>query len=78
MTGNEGDGLPPLAHYDFMFEAADRYRARFGEAPPIYEFMGWPAAVTRELAAAVARGEPLTSAEMYRRIGVTPPAGATV
>ena len=60
---------PPAEDYEAMYAAADRYRTRFGEAAPVYQFMGHP----RELAAAMARGEPVTDVELYRRLGMTPP-----
>ncbi len=61
------------ASREAMFRAADAYRRRFGEAPPTWEFMGRPAELARELRAAIRRGEPVTAAELYRRLGMTPP-----
>jgi hypothetical protein len=56
-----------------MFAAADRYRDHFDEAPPVWQFGHRPAALARELLAAVARGEALTAADLYRRLGIEPP-----
>ena len=61
------------ASREAMFRAADAYRRRFGEAPPTREFMGRPAELARELRAAIRRGEPVTAAELYRRLGMAPP-----
>ena len=63
----------PSDPHGAMFRAADAYRRRFGEPAPTWEFMGHPAALARELCAAIRRGEPVTAAELYRRLGMTPP-----
>ena len=72
MTRRQGDGLPPAEDYERMFEMAEAYRAKFGVAVGVYQVMGRPAAVARELAA-LERGQPLSMDELYRRIGMTPP-----
>lgn len=61
------------ASREAMFRAADAYRRRFGEAPPTWRFMGRPAELAHELRAAVRRGEPVTEAELYERLGIEPP-----
>jgi hypothetical protein len=58
---------------DPLGAAVDAYRAAFGEGPPVWQFMGDIPALIRELRAAVARGEPLTDEDLYRRLGQTPP-----
>ena len=50
--------------------AADRYRMRFGMLPPAFEFIGWEWELARELDAAVERGEPLTTEDLYQRLGL--------
>jgi hypothetical protein len=54
-------------------QAADRYRERFGESPPFWEFQGRPRELERELLAAIERGEKVTAAQLYERFGITPP-----
>jgi hypothetical protein len=66
----------PRDDYETMFRAADRYRARFGQAPPTSRFAGKPRELARELDAAVERGAPVTARELYERIGVPPPPDA--
>ena len=53
-----------------MDAAADRYRIRFGMLPPAFEFMGWERELARELDAAVQRGEPVTTEDLYQRLGL--------
>jgi hypothetical protein len=53
-----------------MDAAADRYRMRFGMLPPAFEFMGWERELTSELDAAVERGEPMTTEDLYHRLGI--------
>jgi len=53
-----------------MDAAADRYRMRFGMLPPAFEFMGWERELARELDAAVERGEPLATEDLYQRLGL--------
>jgi len=38
--------------------------------PPPFEFMGWERELTRELDAAVERGEPVTTEDLYQRLGI--------
>ena len=56
-----------------MFRAVDAYRRHFGEAPPTWRFMGRPEALARELRTAVARGQPVTVEDLYRRLDLPPP-----
>jgi hypothetical protein len=64
MTCDEDDDC------EAMDAAADRYRVRFGMSPPTFEFMGWERELARELDAAVQRGEPLTTEDLYQRLGI--------
>jgi hypothetical protein len=64
---------PPPGDYEAMDAAVERYRARFGVGPPVWQFMGRPRDLARELDAAVARGERVTDTELYRRLGMEPP-----
>jgi hypothetical protein len=54
-------------------EAADRYRARFGEPAPTWEFMGYPRELEAALNEDIERGEQVTAAQLYERFGLTPP-----
>jgi hypothetical protein len=56
-----------------MDVAIARYMARFRRSPAVYPFMGRPLDLARELDAAVARGDPLSTLETYRRLGMEPP-----
>ena len=38
--------------------------------PPPFEFMGWERELMRELDAAVERGEPVTTDDLYQRLGI--------
>jgi hypothetical protein len=53
-----------------MDAAADRYRIWFGMLPPAFEFMGWEWELARELDAAVERGEPVTTEDLYQRLAL--------
>lgn len=53
-----------------MDAAADRYRMRFGMLPPAFEFMGWERELAHELNAAVERGVPVTTDDLYQRLGI--------
>jgi hypothetical protein len=53
--------------------AADRYRERFGEPAPVWEFMGHPRELERALNEAIEAGKPVTAAQLYERFGLTPP-----
>lgn len=67
---HKSDRLPSSVDYEALDAAADRYRVRFGMTPPAFEFMGWERELVSELDAAVERGKPLTSAELYQRLGI--------
>ncbi|MFC7478591.1 hypothetical protein ACFQS7_30020 [Dankookia sp. GCM10030260] len=71
MTCDEDGSLDLSDDSEAMDAAADRYRVRFGMLPPPFEFMGWERELTRELDAAVERGEPLTTEEIYQRLGIS-------
>jgi hypothetical protein len=74
MRDDEGevwDGMP-AAGTDGLDRAVKAYRDRFNVPPPTGEFIGYRAALTREILAAVRRGERLTSAELHCRLGLKP------
>lgn len=52
--------------------AVQLYVSRFGEGPPVWEFIGREAELIREIVVAVERGERLTAADLYRPLGMTP------
>jgi hypothetical protein len=66
----EGGSLTELEDSEAMDAAADRYRIRFGMLPPAFEFMGWERELAHELDAAVERGEPVTTEDLYERLGL--------
>jgi hypothetical protein len=70
MTCDEDGSLELSEDSEAMDAAADRYRVRFGMLPPPFEFMGWERELTRELDAAVERGEPVTTNDLYQRLGI--------
>ena len=70
MTCDEDGSLEPSDDSEAMDAAADRYRIRFGMLPPAFEFMGWERELAHELDAAVERGEPVTTEELYQRLGL--------
>ena len=70
MTCGKDSSLRSSEDSEAMDAAADRYRIRFGMLPPAFEFMGWERELTRELNAAVERGEPLTTEYLYQRLGL--------
>jgi hypothetical protein len=53
--------------------AVRAYVWRFGEGPPVYQFLGKPKKLARELQAAVQRGEPVTAEYLYRALDMWPP-----
>jgi uncharacterized protein (DUF1800 family) len=53
--------------------AVAAYAGRFGVGPPVWQFMGDVPALVRELRAAVARGESVTEADLYRLLKQEPP-----
>ena len=70
MACNEDGSLWLPEDSEVMDAAADRYRVRFGMLPPPFEFMGWERELARELDAAVECGEPVTTEDLYRRLGI--------
>jgi len=70
MAYGEDGSLDGLEDSEAMDAAADRYRMRFGMLPPAFEFMGWERELAHELDAAVERGEPLTTEDLYQRLGL--------
>jgi hypothetical protein len=59
--------------YEALVQAVERYAAYFGRGPEVYRFARRPVDLTREILAAIERGEPLTAAETSRRLGIDPP-----
>ena len=70
MTCDEDDSLRLSEDSEAMDAAADRYRVRFGMLPPPFEFMGWERELAHELDAAVERGEPVTTEDLYQHLGI--------
>ena len=70
MACGEDGSLVGSEDSEAMDAAADRYRMRFGMLPPAFEFIGWERELARELDAAVERGEPLTTEDLYQRLGL--------
>jgi hypothetical protein len=70
MTRGKDSSLRCSEDSEAMDAAADRYRMRFGKLPPAFEFMGWERELARELDAAVERREPLTTEDLYQRLGL--------
>jgi hypothetical protein len=65
-------GMTRLAP-DPLTLAVAAYAGRFGVGPPVWQFLGDVPALVRELRAAVARGEPVTEADLYRLLKQEPP-----
>jgi hypothetical protein len=68
-----GDGDAENAAREDALRAADAYRRRFGQAVGTWEFLGHPRELRAALDEAVRTGEPVTAADLYRRLGVAPP-----
>ncbi|WP_140886508.1 hypothetical protein [Muricoccus nepalensis] len=66
--GATWDGMPASAPAP-LEEAVKVYRRTFNVPPPLSEFIDDLPALTREIVAAVRRGERLTSAELHCRLG---------
>jgi len=60
-------------NYEALVQAVERYAVCFGRGPEAYQFARRPVNLTREILAAIERGEPLTAAEASRRLGIDPP-----
>ena len=71
MNCNDDGSLWVSNDSEALDAAADRYRMRFGMLPPAFEFIGWEQELARELDAAVERGEPLTTEDLYQRLGLS-------
>lgn len=72
-------GLSPSADcYEALNWTVKVYADQFGKGPSVYQFLGWPAALAREILAAVECGERLTRDNLQRRLGMTPPPASAI
>lgn len=54
---------------DRLARAVEAYQRRFGAGPAVWGLLDWPDRLAAELEAAVAAGQPVTDAELHRRLG---------
>ena len=59
-------------NYTALVQAVERYAVCFGRGPEVYQFARRPVDLTREILAAIERGQPLTAAEASWRLGIDP------